>query len=105
MPVLYVANLSFTNCQRQRHSLAAVELIDGWDIRSTYPALSCCSPHLVEDWAEEAEGAIPGLRAVIVESISELESVVESYQPGDKLAAIISHSQIKMGPGWTPAYS
>ena len=32
--------------------------------------------------------------------------LVESqYQPGDKLAVVVSHSRIKMGPGWTPAYN
>ena len=45
---------------KSRTSLASVELI------GAYPALICCPPHLVEDWVEEAEGAIPGLKAVIV---------------------------------------
>jgi hypothetical protein len=84
---------------KSRTALAAVELM------GAYPALICCPPHLVEDWAKESEGAIPGLKAVIVERIAELEGVVERHEPGGKLAVIISHSRIKMGPGWTPAYN
>ncbi|MBN1936759.1 MAG: hypothetical protein JW934_19010, partial [Anaerolineae bacterium] len=84
---------------KTRTSLAAVELM------GSYPALITCPPHLVDGWKKEAEGAIPGLKAVIVETISELEGAVARYRPGDRLAVIISHSRIKMGPGWTPAYN
>lgn len=90
---------------KSRTALAAVELMHKRNVRDGYPALITCPPHLVEDWVKEAEGAIPGLKAVIVERIAELEGVVEKYQPGDRLAVIISHSRIKMGPGWTSAYN
>jgi len=90
---------------KTRTSLAAVELMHARNERDGYPVLITCPPHLVDGWKKEAESAIPGLKAIIVESITELERAVENYQPGNRLAVIISHSRIKMGPGWKPAYN
>ncbi len=90
---------------KTRTALAALELMHARHASDGYPALISCPPHLVEEWVKEAEGAIPGLKAVIVETIAELEGVVARYRPGDRLAVVVSHSRIKMGPGWTPAYN
>ena len=60
---------------KSRTSLSVVEL------RNAYPFLVICPPHLVEGWVDEAEAAIPGLKGVIVESISDLENVVAQYKP------------------------
>lgn len=83
-------------------SLAVAELLH---LRGRgYPVLVVTPPHLVEKWAREAEEVIgPEVRAVVVESISELEAIRRSYRPGDRLVVIISRSRIKLGSGWGPA--
>jgi len=84
---------------KTRIALSAARLMN------SYPLLVTCPPHLVEDWVEEFEAAIPGGVGVVVETISELESIIEdqSYHPNEKLMVVISHSRIKLGPGWVPA--
>jgi hypothetical protein len=61
---------------KTRTSLAAVELMNA------YPALITCPPHLVTSWQEEAEASVPGCEAVIVETITELEAVIQGYNKG-----------------------
>jgi len=79
---------------KTRTSLASVELMDA------YPVLVICPPHLVDKWKREAESAVPGLEAHIVESITELVELRERYKPGQKLVVIVSRSKIKLGSGW-----
>jgi hypothetical protein len=74
------------------------------ELMSAYPALIICPPHLVDKWVREAEEVIgPEARAVVVESIAELETARRAYRPGDRLIVIINRSRIKLGPGWRPA--
>ena len=80
-------------------ALAAVELL------GAYPAVVLCPPHLVDKWARETQQVVPGAKAVVVESVSELQSVMNQYQQGDKLVVVISRSYAKLGSGWEPAYS
>ena len=68
-----------------------------------YPVLVITPPHLVEKWVREAEEVIPEVKAVVVESISELEALRRSHRPGDRLVVVISRSRIKLGSGWAPA--
>jgi hypothetical protein len=79
---------------KTRVSLAAVELM------GSYPALVICPPHLVDKWVREAQAAVPGAEAHVVESITELEDLRSQYVSGQKLIAVISRSKIKLGPGW-----
>ncbi|MEE8391408.1 MAG: DUF6094 domain-containing protein [Anaerolineae bacterium] len=79
---------------KTRTSLASVELMH------SYPALVVCPPHLLAKWVRESLASVPGARAVIVESIGELEEVRARYEPGQKLIVVVSRSRIKLGPGW-----
>ncbi|MCP4542467.1 MAG: hypothetical protein GY832_35535, partial [Chloroflexi bacterium] len=80
---------------KTRTALASVELMN------SYPTLVICPPHLPDKWKREIEASVPGARAVIVSTISELEQVREQYAPGQKLVVIITRSRIKLGAGWS----
>ncbi len=76
---------------KTRAMLAATELMDA------YPALVTCPPHLYPKWIREAEASVPGLRAVHVKTIEELERVKAEYEPGEKLLVVIKRSQFGSG--------
>ena len=40
---------------------------------------------------------------MIVERVSDLQAVAASYQPGQKLVAVLSKERMKLGSGWQPA--
>ncbi len=79
---------------KTRMALSTIELT------GKYPALVICPPQMVDKWVREAEGAIPGVEAHVVENITELEDVRSTYQQGQKLIVVMARSRIKLGPGW-----
>ncbi|MEM7125008.1 MAG: DUF6094 domain-containing protein [Chloroflexota bacterium] len=78
-------------------SLATVELLNA------YPAIVICPTHIVSKWCKEVSDAIPGAMGVIVESITDLQELERTYQPGQKVVAVLSKERIKLGSGWKPA--
>lgn len=60
------------------------------------------TPHIVSKWSKEVEVAIPGAKGVIIESITDLEQLKATYQPGEKVVAILSKERMKLGSGWHP---
>ncbi|HMN26688.1 MAG TPA: DUF6094 domain-containing protein [Caldilineaceae bacterium] len=73
------------------------------DLLGAYPALVLCPGHMVEKWKREVMEVVPGAHGVIVETIAQLQAVIDSYQRGEKLFVILSKEKAKLGPGWQPA--
>ena len=65
-------------------------------------ALVLCPPHLVPKWKREVEMTVPGARAVIVTSITDLERLRFSIGPGP-LFAVMSRERAKLSYRWMPA--
>ena len=65
-------------------------------------SLVICPPHLVRKWKREVEETVPGARAVIVASITDLERlrVLDSDGP---LFAVMSRERAKLSYRWRPA--
>jgi hypothetical protein len=82
---------------KSRTAAAIAVLNDCW------PILISCPPHLVEPWVEEFVDSTPGSRAIIIETLAELDAAIASHKhPKERLAIIVSHSRLKLGPGWEP---
>ena len=64
--------------------------------------LVLCSPHLVPKWKREVEMTVPGARAVIVKSITDLERLRLSVGSGP-LFAVMSREKAKLSYRWMPA--
>ena len=64
--------------------------------------LVICPPHLVPKWKREVEMTVPGARAAIVESITDLERLRFSVGPGP-LFAVMSREKAKLSYRWKPA--
>ena len=64
--------------------------------------LVLCPPHLVPKWKREVEMTVPGARAVIVESITDLERLRLSVGSGP-LFAVMSREKAKLSYRWMPA--
>ena len=64
--------------------------------------LIICPPHLVPKWKREVEMTVPGVRAAIVESITDLERLRLSVGPGP-LFAVMSREKAKLSYRWMPA--
>ena len=64
--------------------------------------LVICPPHLVPKWKREIEQTVPGVRAAIVESITDLERLRLSIGSGP-LFAVISRERAKLSYRWMPA--
>ena len=64
--------------------------------------LVLCPPHLTRKWKREVEATVPGVRAVIVTSITDLERLRLSSGPGP-LFAIMSRERAKLSYRWLPA--
>ena len=64
--------------------------------------LVICPPHLVRKWKREVEETVPGARAVIVASITDLERlrVLDGAGP---LFAVMSRERAKLSYRWRPA--
>ncbi len=59
-------------------------------------------PHLVPKWKREVEKTVPGARAVVVESITDLERLRLSVGPG-LLFAVMSRERAKLSYRWKAA--
>jgi hypothetical protein len=70
---------------------------------AAWPALVICPTHLVEKWMREAGEIVPDCRAVIVDSVADVQALQATGQPGEKLLAILSKERAKLGSGWRPA--
>ena len=64
--------------------------------------LVICPPHLVPKWKREIEQTVPGVRAAIVESITDLERLRLSVGSGP-LFAVMSREKAKLSYRWMPA--
>ena len=64
--------------------------------------LIICPPHLVPKWKREVEMTVPGVRAAIVESITDLEGLRLSVGSGP-LFAVMSREKAKLSYRWMPA--
>ena len=64
--------------------------------------LVLCPPHLVPKWKREVEMTVPGARAVIVKSITDLERLRISAGSGP-LFAVMSREKAKLSYRWMPA--
>ena len=64
--------------------------------------LIICPPHLVPKWKREVEMTVPGVRAAIVESITDLERLRLSTGSGP-LFAVMSREKAKLSYRWMPA--
>ena len=89
-----VAEMSFG---KSASSLAVAHLLDSW------PLLILCPGHLVGKWKREVEQAIPGAQGIILDSLSDLWKLADSYQPSQRIAAVLSKERAKLGPGWRHA--
>ena len=65
--------------------------------------LIICPPHLVPKWKREVEMTVPGVRAAIVESITDLERLRLSIGSGP-LFAVMSREKAKLSYRWMPAF-
>ena len=64
--------------------------------------LVICPPHLVRKWKREVEETVPGARAVIVASITDLERL-RTLAGSGPLFAIMSRERAKLSYRWQPA--
>ncbi len=64
--------------------------------------LVICPPHLVPKWKREVEMTVPGASAAIVESITDLERLRLSIDPGP-LFAVMSREKAKLSYRWKAA--
>ncbi len=64
--------------------------------------LVLCPPHLVPKWKREVEMTVPGARAVIVKSITDLERLRHSVGSGP-LFAVMSRERAKLSYRWKAA--
>ena len=64
--------------------------------------LIICPPHLVPKWKREVEMTVPGVRAAIVESITDLERLRISIGSGP-LFAVMSREKAKLSYRWKAA--
>ncbi|MDE0614541.1 MAG: DEAD/DEAH box helicase [bacterium] len=65
-------------------------------------SLVICPPHLVRKWKREVEETVPGARAVIVASITDLERL-RSLDGAGPLFAVMSRERAKLSYRWRPA--
>lgn len=61
-----------------------------------------CPPHLVLKWKREVETTIPGARAVVVKTITDLETALRS-QIRQPLYVVLSREAAKLSYRWRPA--
>ena len=64
--------------------------------------LVLCPPHLTRKWKREVEETVPGARAVIVASITDLERLRTTTGDGP-LFAVMSRERAKLSYRWQPA--
>lgn len=61
-----------------------------------------CPPHLVLKWKREVETTVPGARAVVVRTITDLETALRSQARGP-LYVVLSREAAKLSYRWRPA--
>ena len=66
-------------------------------------ALVICPTHLVGKWVREAQATIPGVRATVVESISEIEAALRHTPTTAPLILVLSKERAKLGHPLRPA--
>ena len=64
--------------------------------------LILCPPHLTKKWKREVEETVPGARAAIVTSITDLERLRHSIGSGP-LFVVVSRERAKLSYRWMPA--
>ena len=64
--------------------------------------LILCPPHLTKKWKREVEQTVPGARAAIATSITDLERLRHSYGPGP-LFVVMSRERAKLSYRWKAA--
>ena len=64
--------------------------------------LVICPPHLTKKWKREVERTVPGARAAVVTSITDLEKLRYSVGSGP-LFAVMSRERAKLSYRWKPA--
>ena len=65
-------------------------------------SLVVCPPHLTRKWKREVEETVPGARAVIVASITDLERL-RTLDGAGPLFAVMSRERAKLSYRWRPA--
>ena len=65
--------------------------------------LVICPPHLVQKWKREIEMTVPGTRALIVKTMTQLERIREA-DPQGIFFVIVSREQAKLNYFWKAAY-
>ncbi len=66
-------------------------------------ALVICPTHLVRKWVREAQATIPGVQAVAVDSISEVEAALARAHAAAPLLLVLSKERAKLGHRRRPA--
>jgi 16S rRNA G966 N2-methylase RsmD len=61
-----------------------------------------CPPHLVKKWKEEVEATVPGARATIVRTISDIDRTLATS--GGTRYVILSRESAKLSCRWRPAF-
>lgn len=89
------------NCIVTHNTILGMASVEGHSRGKPYRAIVMCPPHLVEKHQRELQETIPGVSAHIIESIKELRELA-SGDAGSSEWYIISASNAKLGPGWTP---
>ncbi len=72
---------------------------------NAFPAIVLCPPHLVEKWKKEVQDVLPDAEAVVLDGISDMDSLAKTYKPGKKVVAILGREKAKLYPGWKHAVS
>ena len=65
--------------------------------------LVICPPHLTRKWQREVKITLPGIKAAIVSSTTDLERL-RAYDPQSPLITIMSRERAKLSYRWKPAY-
>jgi len=73
------------------------------DAHARLHALVICPTHLVGKWVREAQATIPGVRATVVESISEIEAALRHAPTAAPLILVMSKERAKLGHPLRPA--
>ena len=66
--------------------------------------LVLCPPHLVPKWKREIEMTVPGARAAIVRTITDLQRLSQPTREGGPRFTIMSRETAKLSYRWEPAY-
>ena len=118
----YFVNVAEMGYGKTATMTAQVELLHAMR-GDAYPALVVAPSHLVDEWASQLPGILPGVNVVTIERTSERDertgkkrsvpAVAKAvrfhlaHQAGlvpEKTIVLLSKETAKLGPGWKPAY-